>query len=152
MSLKSLWTALKGGSNEVVEAIVDTQSIRILDQELREAKKELLACDQNLTKIMAKRKLAENKVKSFESDIHTYSAHAVTAADNGDEALALECAEKVSEIEADLDTEKSILEGFLGSEKALKANIAKAKINVRRMEQQIDQIKATAQKLVDCVA
>ena len=35
MSLKSLWTALKGGSNEVVEAIVDTQSIRILDQELR---------------------------------------------------------------------------------------------------------------------
>ena len=143
MSLKSLWTALKGGSNEVVEAIVDTQSIRILDQELREAKKELLACDQNLTKIMAKRKLAENKVKSFESDIDTYSAHAVTAAGNGDEALALECAEKVSEIEADLDTEKSILEGFLGSEKALKANIAKAKTNVRRMEQQIDQIKAT---------
>ena len=56
MSLKKLWTALKGGSNEVVEAIADSQSIRILDQEMREAKEELVACDQNLTKIMAKRK------------------------------------------------------------------------------------------------
>lgn len=143
MSLKKLWTALKGGSNEVVEAIADSQSIRILDQELREAKKELLACDQNLTKIMAKRKLTENKVKSFESDIETYSAHALSAAEKGDETLAIECAEKVAELEADMTTEKSMLDGFLNSEKSLKANIAKAKNNVRRMEQQIDQIKAT---------
>lgn len=143
MSLRKLWTALKGGSNEAIEAIADSQSIRIMDQELRESKDELLVCDQNLTKIMAKRKLTENKVKSFEKDIDTYSTHAVTAVENGDEALALECAEKVAEIESDLATERSILAGFSTSEKALKANIAKAKTNVRRMEQQIDQIKAT---------
>ncbi|MEW5250041.1 PspA/IM30 family protein [Microbulbifer sp. 2201CG32-9] len=143
MSLSKIWTALKGAVNEGAEAVADSQSIRILDQELREAKSELKACDENLTKIMAKRKLVENKVKSLQTDIDTYSAHAISASEKGDNNLALECAERVTELETQLETEKSLLEGFLNSERSLKANIAKAKTNVRRMEQQIDQIKAT---------
>ena len=88
MSLKKLWTALRGATNEGIEAAVDTQSIRILDQELREAKKELQACDENLTKIMAKRKLAENKVNALRMGIETYTNHAIAASEKGDEALA----------------------------------------------------------------
>ncbi len=143
MSLKKLWTALRGATNEGLEAVADTQAIRILDQELREAKTELRACDENLTKIMAKRKLAEGKVKSLASDVETYTNHAIAASEKGDEALAIECAEKVGELEASLETEQSLMGGFASSEQTLKANIAKAKTNVRRMEQQIDQIKAT---------
>ncbi|WP_444919366.1 PspA/IM30 family protein [Microbulbifer sp. CnH-101-G] len=143
MSLRKIWTALKGAVNEGTEAVADSQSIRILDQELREAKAELKACDENLTKIMAKRKLAENKVQSLKADIETYSTHAINASEKGDESLALECAERVTELEAQLETEQSLLEGFINSERSLKGNISKAKINVRRMEQQIDQIKAT---------
>jgi phage shock protein A len=143
MSLRKLWSALRGATNEGIEAVVDTQSIRILDQELREAKTELQACDANLTKIMAKRKMAENKVQAVAADVDTYTNHAIAASEKGDEALALECAERVAELDATLETEKSFLASFEGSEKMLKANIAKAKSNVRRMEQQIDQVKAT---------
>lgn len=143
MSLKKLWTALRGATNEGIEAVADSQSIRILDQELRDAKKELQACDINLTKIMAKRKLTEAKVKSLTTEVSTYTDHAIAASEKGDEALAIECAERVSELETTLETEQSILTGFTTSEKTLKANIAKAKTNVRRMEQQIDQVKAT---------
>ncbi len=143
MSLSKLWSALRGATNEGIEAVVDTQSIRILDQEMRDAKKELQACDANLTKIMAKRKLAENKVKAVAADVDTYTNHAIAASEKGDETLALECAERVAELDATLETEKSFLASFEDSEKMLKANIAKAKSNVRRMEQQIDQVKAT---------
>lgn len=143
MSLRRIWTALRGAVNEGTEAIADSQSIRILDQELREAKSELKACDENLTKIMAKRKLAENKVNSLQADIESYSTHAIAASEKGDESLAIECAERVAELEAQVQTEQGFLEGFLNSERSLKSNIAKAKGNVRRMEQQIDQIKAT---------
>jgi phage shock protein A len=143
MSLKKLWSALRGATNEGIEAVVDTQSIRILDQEMREAKAELKACDNNLTKIMAKRKMAEGKVNSIAADVETYTTHAIAANEKGDEALAIECAERVAELEATLETEKGFLQSFESSEKMLKANIAKAKSNVRRMEQQIDQIKAT---------
>jgi len=143
MSLRKIWTALRGAVNEGTEAIADSQSIRILDQELREAKSELKACDENLTKIMAKRKLAENKVNALQADIENYSNHAISASEKGDETLAIECAERVAELESQLEVEQGLLEGFLNSERSLKSNIAKAKANVRRMEQQIDQIKAT---------
>ncbi|MCZ2721451.1 PspA/IM30 family protein [Marinomonas sp. 15G1-11] len=143
MSLKKLWTALRGAANEGVEAVADTQAIRILDQEMREAKKELQACDESLTRIMAKRKLAQGKVDSLNADIETYTNHAIAASEKGDDALALECADKVGELEATLETEQSILESFQSSEKTLKSNISKAKTNVRRMEQQIEQVKAT---------
>lgn len=143
MSLAKLWTALKGSFNETTEAIADSQSIRILDQELREARDELQAADQSLTKIIARRKLTENKAKAIQADIDTYSAHAVTAMEKGDEALALECAEKVSELEGALAVEQEMLTGFKKAEETLKANITKAKTNVRRMEQQIEQVKAT---------
>lgn len=143
MSLKKIWTALRGATNEGLEAVADSQAIRILDQEMRDAKKELQICDENLTKIMAKRKLAGGKVKSLKADIDTYTNHAIAASEKGDEALAIECAERVADLEATLDSEQSITDSFSSSEKTLKANIAKAKSNVRRMEQQIDQVKAT---------
>lgn len=143
MSLSKIWTAIKGGFNETTDAIADSQSLRILDQEIREAKQELQAGDQSLTKIMAKRKLAENKAQSLTADIEKYSNHAVAAMEQSNETLALECAEKVSELESLLAQEQEILNSFKQSENTLKANMAKAKANVRRMEQQIDQIKAT---------
>jgi len=143
MSLKKLWNALRGAANEGIEAVADSQSLRILDQELRDAKQELRACDENLTKIMAKRKMTEAKVKSLQSEVETYTNHAIAASEKGDETLAIECAERVSELESNLETERSILDGFAKSEQTLKANISKAKTNVRRMEQQIDQVKAT---------
>lgn len=143
MSLSKLWTALKGGFNEATEAVADSQSLRILDQELREAKEELLAADQSLTKIVAKRKMAENKVNALQADIDTYSGHAIAAMEKGDESLALECADKVTDIEVAMNQENELLTSFQTAESTLKSNIAKAKTNVRRMEQQIDQIKAT---------
>ena len=143
MSLRKLWTAMRGATNEGIEAVADTQAIRILDQEMRDAKTELQTCDENLTRIMAKRKLAQGKVKSLNADIETYTNHAIAASESGDEALAIECAERVSDLEVSLGTEQDILNSFLSSESSLKANIAKAKTNVRRMEQQIEQIKAT---------
>lgn len=143
MSFKKLWTALKGGANEAAEAVADSQAIRILDQELREAKEELRKCDQNLTSIMAKRKLTQGKVDSLSADVGKYTDHALAANESGDEALAVECAERVAELETQLGAEQGLLNGFKQSETSLKANIAKAKTNVRRMEQQIDQIKAT---------
>ncbi|WCN14481.1 PspA/IM30 family protein [Marinomonas mediterranea] len=142
MSLKKLWTALRGATNEGIEAVADSQAIRILDQEMREAKKELQSCDESLTRIMAKRKLAEGKVSALKADIETYTNHAIAASET-DEALAIECADRVSELESTLDVEQGILDSFLSSEKSLKANISKAKTNVRRMEQQIEQVKAT---------
>ena len=145
MGLGKLWTALRGASNEAVEAIEDTQAIRILDQELREAHKELEQSNISLTTIAAKRKLAENKLGSLNSEITKYTEHAISASNSGEDELAIECANKVAELEVEATTENSIFEQYQANEASLKTNIKKAKNSLRTLTQQIDQVKANAQ-------
>lgn len=140
---KKLVTALKGGANEAAEAVADSQALRILDQEIREAKDELKRSDHALTQIMAKRKLADNKAADLKASITQYETHARAASEKGDQQLALDCAQKVVDLGQQLETEQQYVEQFSGSEATLRQNISQAKNNLRRMEQQIDMVKAT---------
>jgi phage shock protein A len=140
---KKLITAIKGGANEAAESVADSQALRILDQEIREAKEELRRSDESLTKIMAKRKLAEQKTVSLTTSVSEFESHARAASEKGDSQLALDCAQKVVELRSQLDAEQKFVEQFNHSEKTLRHNISQAKSNLRRMEQQVDMVKAT---------
>ncbi|NRA20121.1 MAG: PspA/IM30 family protein [Oceanospirillaceae bacterium] len=140
---KRLVTAVRGGANEAAEAIADSQALRILDQEIREAKQELRSSDHSLTQIMAKRKLAQQKVSSFQQSVSEYEAHAKAANEKGDSALALDCARKVVDLRSQMDAEQQYVDQFTKSESILRTNISQAKNNLRRMEQQVDMVKAT---------
>lgn len=143
----SVWgkliTALKGGVTEVAETVADSQALRILDQEIREAKEELRNSDHALTQIMAKRKLAEQKLAGLDQSLSEYEGHARAAAAKGDQALALDCAKKVGELRQQAASEKSLVDQFTASETSLRKNISQAKTNLQRMEQQVDMVKAT---------
>ena len=139
---KKLITAVKGGANEAAQSVVDSQAIRILEQEIREAKEELRKSDHARTQILAKCKLSQQKVDGFNQSIAEYEAHARKAIDT-DRELALDCAQKVSELKAERDQEQQYLDQFNASEKQLAKNIQQAKANLRRLEQQVDMVKAT---------
>ena len=139
---KALVTAVKGGATEAAQSVVDSQAIRILEQEIREAKEELRKSDHARTQILAKCKLSQQKVDSFNSSIAEYEAHARKAIDS-DRQLALDCAQKVSELKEERDQEQTYLDQFQQSEKQLAQNIQQAKTNLRRLEQQVDMVKAT---------
>jgi len=139
---KKLITAVKGGATEAAEAVVDSQAIRILEQEIREAKDELRKSDHARTQILAKCKLAQQKVDSLQQSINEYETHARNAVDS-DRQLALDCAKKVSELREQQTAEQEYLQQFQQSEKQLAANISTAKANLRRLEQQVDMVKAT---------
>ena len=74
-------TAVKGGATEAAQSVVDGQTIRILEQEIREAKDELRKSDHARTQILAKCKLSEQKVSGLEKSIAEYEAHARKAVD-----------------------------------------------------------------------
>ncbi|WP_416305418.1 PspA/IM30 family protein [Neptunicella sp. SCSIO 80796] len=139
---RKLVTAVKGGVTEAAEAVADSQALRILDQEIREAKEELRRSDHARTQILAKCKLAQQKVDSLQSSISQYEEHARKAVDT-DRQLALDCAQKVADLKAELGTEQQYLDQFKQSEKQLAENISQAKNNLRRLEQQVDMVKAT---------
>jgi phage shock protein A len=139
---RKLVTAVKGGATEAAQSVADSQAIRILEQEIREAKEELRKSDHARTQILAKCKLAQQKVQSMQSSIEQYEEHARKAIDT-DRQLALDCAQKVSDIRAEQDVEQKYLDQFKQSEKQLASNIGTAKSNLRRLEQQVDMVKAT---------
>lgn len=139
---KKLFTAVKGTATEAAQAVVDTQAIKILEQEIREAKDELRKSDHARTQILAKCKLSQQKVDGFNKSIAEYEEHARKAIDT-DRQLALDCAQRVADLRTQLETEQTYLDQFTKSEKQLAGNITQAKNNLRRLEQQVDMIKAT---------
>ena len=139
---RKLVTAVKGGATEAAQSVADSQAIRILEQEIREAKEELRKSDHARTQILAKCKLAQQKVDSLQASIEQYEAHARKAIDS-DRQLALDCAQKVSDLRAEQDGEQKYLDQFKQSEKQLASNIGQAKSNLKRLEQQVDMVKAT---------
>lgn len=139
---KKLVTVVKGGATEAAQSVVDNQAIRILEQEIREAKDELRKSDHARTQILAKCKLAQQKVDALNNSIKQYEEHARKAAGT-DQQLALDCAQKVVEQRGELEAEQAYLDQFKQSEKKLAGNISQAKGNLRRLEQQVDMVKAT---------
>lgn len=138
-----LLTALRGGANEVGEAVVDSQALRILDQEIRDADVELRKSKEALAEIMAKQKLASDKVGKSAASIAEYEQYALKALDAGNEALAKEVAEKIANLEIEQASEREQAEGFAASVAQLRKAVTQAEGNIKRLKQQVDTVKAT---------
>ncbi|WP_020407900.1 PspA/IM30 family protein [Hahella ganghwensis] len=138
-----MMTALKGGVNEAGEAIVDSQALRILDQEVRDASEELKHSKEGLVSIIAQQKVAEEKCSKLKEQIKEYEGYAVQALSKEDETLALEIAEKIAAYENQLQTEEGSAAGFKENANKLRASIQQAEANIKRLKQQVDTVKAT---------
>ncbi|MDH5856725.1 PspA/IM30 family protein [Lampropedia aestuarii] len=138
-----LITALRGGAHEAGEAIVDSQALRILDQEIRDADADLRKSKEALAEIMAKEKLARSKLEKSVSTIQEYEGYAIKALEGNDENLALEVANKIASLERARDEEQAQADQFASSATQLRQAIAQADSHIKRLKQQADTVKAT---------
>ena len=141
--LSKMFTAIKGGINEAGEAIIDSQAIRILDQEIRDASEELKTTRNNLLELIAKQKLAEEKASYLKEKISEHEAYALKALDKKDEGLALEVANKIADFETSFTTETSKAETYAASVEKLREAVALAERSIQHMKQQIATVRAT---------
>ena len=151
---RKLVTAVRGGATEAGEAIVDTQAIRILEQELRDAKTALNDAKTNLTAIMAEKMGIDRKVKELKAKIKEHEAYAIQAMDKGDEGLALEVANKIADFEHELNIQQGILDGYESKVTTLKKIIRQTERNIQAMDREISVVKTTekVQKANDLAA
>lgn len=138
-----LITALRGGAHEAGEAIIDTQALRILDQEIRDADTELRKSKEALAEIMAKQKLAVERVKKSQAKIDEYESYAFKALEANDEKLAHEIAEKIANLEATFEGEREAENAYAKSADDLRKAIMQSEANIKRLKQQVDTVKAT---------
>lgn len=136
-------TALRGGVNEAGEAVIDSQALRILDQELRDAADELKASKDSLAAIIARQKLSEEKAGRLKESITENEGYALKAMEKGDDKLAHDVAEKIADLETQLKLEEETGAGYASSANDLRTAIQAAERDITRMKQQVDTVKAT---------
>ncbi|MAM87351.1 MAG: phage shock protein A [unclassified Hahellaceae] len=138
-----MMTALRGGVSEAGESIVDSQALRILDQEVRDASEALRLSKNSLAEILARQKLAEEKRKNLQSKIAEHEGYALKALEKGDEALATEVAEKIAELESQVAQEDESVQGFANHAEQMRAALKQTERDLKRLKQQVDTVKAT---------
>ena len=141
--LNKLLTALRGAATETGEAIVDAQGIRILEQEIRDAKDHLEQAKENLTEVIAEQMAVQRKVDGLRSSVAEHEKYAVQALEKNDEALALEVAKKVAGLSNELDTQTAVLDSLVSSVASLKQTIVATERNVQGMERELTLVKTT---------
>lgn len=141
--LTKLVTAIRGGAREVGEAIVDKNSIRIFEQEIKDAQEALDKAKMDLTQVMAKEMQAARKVDELQSDITKHEGYASQALEKGDENLALEIAQKMAELQGEADIQRKAQENFAAHVERLKAMIKKTTRGLADMERQLVMVKTT---------
>lgn len=146
-------TAIRGGVNETGEAIVDTQALRILDQEIRDASQELNLSKDGLASLIAQEKLANEKVTNIKADIKENEKYILSALEKGEDQLANDLAVKVADQEMALKNEEIVAVEFKTQAEDLRSTIKVAEEQIKRLKQQTETVKATeavqrAQKVI----
>ncbi|EHA14214.1 PspA/IM30 family protein [Halomonas sp. HAL1] len=152
--LSKIMTALRGKANETGQTVVDSQALRILDQEIRDSENHLSQSKTELTRLMGQRQLNSNKADTLESKIAELEKSAEAALDKGEEALAVEVAERMVALQDDLEAERAIVSEYDASIEKLRGAIRGTDNQLRQLKQQVSVVKATesAQKAQSAVA
>ncbi len=141
--LSKIFTAIRGGAREVGESIVDANSVRIFEQEIKDADEQIEKAKRDLTAVMAKEMQASRKVESLTKDIEKHERYVASALEKNDEALALEIAQKIAEIQGELDIQQKAQSSFAAHAERLKAMIKKTAKALAEMERQLVMVKTT---------
>lgn len=141
--LGRLLTALRGGINEAAEAAADSQAMRILDQQIRDAETNLDKAQRDLAQLMGKAKLARDGVveldAKFEKDWET-GQRAVAA---GREDLAKEIADRLATLDGERTRRRTEAESLTKQETSLRATVERIRQQIGTMKREVESVRVT---------
>ena len=138
--LKDLMQAIKGGANELGEAVVDANAVRILEQEIRDAETAISSAKQSLTRMKSSEIRLRRDLSTLSADIADYEQKAITALNAGEEALAGEVADRIAELEAEREDKA-------GEQATLNAEVNKIHSMIKARERTIQKNKRELDKV-----
>jgi len=140
---KKIITAVRGGARETGEAIVDANATRIFEQEIRDSEKHVTIAKRDLTEVMAKQMQAARELAQLQASIKEHEGYAMQALNQGNEALAIEVAEKIAELEHSAEDQQQANESYLKSADRLKELIKKSERQLTDYKRQLSMVKTT---------
>ncbi len=149
-----LFTAIKGSVNDTAESIADTQAVRILDQQMRDAESALARAQTDLAGLMGKAKLARDKMADLTQKHARDMAVIERALEQGQEQLAAELAERIALLEGEIEREAQATQLLNAKEAELRDTVTKIRQKISAMKREIDTVKVTesVQKAQEAIA
>lgn len=138
-----LFTALRGGANEAAEAVADSQAMRILDQELRDADNALRQARSDLAGMMATAKRIEKRIEDNRSKEARDIQNARAAMDAGREDLARGLAERVATVRTDLARDETDLANMQQQQQVMLRTVKDTEQRIGAMKREVESVKAT---------
>ena len=138
--LKDLMQAIKGGANELGEAVVDANAVRILEQEIRDAETAISSAKQSLTRMKSSEIRLRRDLSTLSADIADYEQKAIAALNAGEEALAAEVADRIAEVEGEREDKA-------GEQATLNAEVNKIHSMIKARERTIQKNKRELDKV-----
>ena len=138
--LKDLMQAIKGGANELGEAVVDANAVRILEQEIRDAETAISSAKQSLTRMKSSEIRLRRDLSTLSADVADYEQKAIAALNAGEEALAAEVADRIAQVEGEREDKA-------GEQAALNAEVNKIHAMIKARERTIQKNKRELDKV-----
>lgn len=141
--LNKILTAFRGGATEIGQNIVDVNATRIFEQEIRDAEKHLTKAKRELTDVMAKEMQAAREIERLKRTIAEHEGYATQALEKHNEALALEVAQKIAELEQQLEEQQTANTSFSNHAARLKDLVKKTERQLADYQRQLSMVKTT---------
>lgn len=153
----SLITLVKGGANDLGQAVVDKNAPTILQQQIREAKDALTGARNSLVQQMGERKVLANKRDAAKKQLDEYNSYMPKLVQGNDPTLLRDTATKIAALEAEISGYEQNLQKMDTNIASLEQSIKTGDTSVNALSQRLDSVKATdqvqrAQRAVDSAA
>ncbi|MEH3103223.1 MAG: PspA/IM30 family protein [Sphingomonas phyllosphaerae] len=142
----SMWkqfvTLIRGTAHEAGQSVVDARALTILDQQLRDAGTAQAKARDDLATVTAKRRLIEKDIEQLSAQRDKYEASARAAMGRGDMDLAREVAERLAQIERELNAKNPQVADMRGAEDRMRGIIKQGDGKIEALRREVDVVRA----------
>lgn len=131
---KALMTLMRGTANEAVEAVIDSNALTILDQQIRESSAVIEKSRKTLALAIAQERREQDRTAQLKSEIADLETRAREALQAGREDLAGEAAEAIAVLENEHEGACRAQESFARESQRLRTALRVAESRLRELE------------------
>ncbi|MFT5561443.1 MAG: phage shock protein A [Candidatus Azotimanducaceae bacterium] len=141
--LKRIIAAVRGGALGVADLLSDTDGINALEHQLIEVQGNLSKVKQDLTDVMGKQMHSSRESTTLKMTIKQRELEAGAALDRADEAQALIIAQKIAELDVELEEQEQIHTLFSGHVARLRSLVNKTERQIKDYQRQLSMVRTT---------
>ncbi|MFT7243812.1 MAG: phage shock protein A [Candidatus Azotimanducaceae bacterium] len=141
--LKRIIAAVRGGALGMADFLSDTNGINALEHQLIEVQGNLSKVKQDLTDVMGKQMHSSREMSMLKMVVKQHELDAGAALDRSEEAEALKIAQKIAELDVELEEQQQVHTLFSAHVARLRSLVNKTERQIKDYQRQLSMVRTT---------